>query len=249
MRFSPNRRPKNPLFAGLFSSINPKKFSMFNASRIGKPHFINLYCEGVDKSPNEPLIIRRQTKPQELAEIVDLFDEAFSSKFAQAVKNPVLRTKLWANVINFEQVTIALQGNEILGMMLLSFHDSPGFKKIKAREIVRILGIMKSVRAALIFSLFSKLDWKPAAPTAYVEAISVSSTARGLGIGSMLITDAIQTAKEVGATALDLSVVLENELAEKLYLKLGFTVIATKKSKILPLLTDVSGAHVMRYQL
>ena len=191
----------------------------------------------------------RVANPKDAVAVVDLFDEAFSTKFVSAVKDPALRKELWLNVINFEQVTIAELDGEILGMMLVSFDSSPGFKKIGLRELFKLLGFRKSMRAAFVFSLFNELDWKPNKQRSYIEAISVAAAARGLGLGSLLLKSHESFAKGNGLAAIDLSVVFGNEPAKRLYHRLGFVEVETKASSLLQRFTGVAGANVMRYEL
>ena len=175
-----------------------------------------------------------------------LFDEAFSSKFVHAIKDTKVRRDFWLDVIQFAQVTVAEREGEILGMTLMSFSESSGFKKVSARQLVKLLGFPRAVRAAFIFILFGKLDWKPSRNHAYLEAISVSSAARGMGVGSLLLAQSKQLAKDRGLQALDLSVVFENQDAKRLYVKQGFELVHSKKSFLLSAFTGVAGADVMR---
>lgn len=203
----------------------------------------------MDLDKNFEKINIRNARSADLETVVEIFDQAFSAKFAQAVRNPVLRKKLWMKVINLNQVTVAELNNDLVGMVLFSYADSPGFHKVSSRSVFELLGFLRTLRAALVFQLFSKLDWKPKAGHVYIEAISVSAQARGMGLGSRLLEDAKQKSSEHGLVALELSVVLENEAAKSLYLRQGFEVIRKKKSFLLSSLTSVSGAVVMRFQL
>lgn len=178
--------------------------------------------------------------------VVALFDEAFSSKFVHAIKDTKLRREFWIDVIQFAQVTVAEREGEILGMTLMSFSESPGFKKVSAGQLVRMLGFSKALRAAFIFILFGKLDWKPTRNHAYLEAISVSSAARGTGVGSLLLAHSKHVAAGRGLQALELSVVFENQDAKRLYLKQGFEVVHSKKPFLLSAFTGVAGADVMK---
>lgn len=198
-------------------------------------------------SENTDSVIKiRAAENRDSVAVVDLFDEAFSSKFVHAVKDTQLRRKFWAEILQFAQVFVADREGEIVGMTLMSFAESPGFKKVGARQLVKMLGPTKAVRAAFIFILFSKLDWKPTPNHAYLEAISVSATARGMGVGSLLLSHSMQLVKERGLQALELSVVFENKDAKRLYLKQGFDVVHSKKSPLLRAFTGVAGADVMR---
>lgn len=188
----------------------------------------------------------RAAEKQDLATVVEVFDEGFSSKFARAIKDTKLRREFWSRVIQFAQVTVAERGGEILGMTLISYAESPGFKRMTARQLLKMLGFPRAVRAAFFFVLFGKLDWRPDRTHAYLEAISVSSSARGAGVGSLLLAHSKQVAAGRGLRALDLSVVFENQDAKRLYANQGFEVIHVKKSVLLRAFAGVAGADVMR---
>ncbi len=188
----------------------------------------------------------RDAQLRDFVAVVELFDEAFSSKFAHAIKETKVRREFWIDVIQFAQVKVAERDGEILGMTLMSFFESPGFKKVGAGQLLKMLGLPKALRAAFIFILFGKLNWKPKRNHAYLEAISVSSTARGMGVGSLLLSHSKLSVKDKGLEALDLSVVVENQDAKRLYVNQGFKVVHFKKSFLLRAFTGVSGADVMR---
>lgn len=58
----------------------------------------------------------------------------------------------------------------------------------------------------------------------YIDTISVRTSARGKGIGTMLLKFAEEKAKEAGYSKLSLNVEIEKTNAQKLYERFGFVV-------------------------
>lgn len=174
-----------------------------------------------------------------------LFDQAFSGKFKYAIPKSHLRVKFWTEILNTQQILGAYVDNELAGMALLTLESQPGFLPTAKKSLFEVLGIGRGIRAAFYFVLFSKLDKKVKFPNAYVEAISVSEKFRGKGIGSELLAELSLIAKNQGLKTLCLQVIIENESARKLYERLGFKIISTKKTPILQVFAKVSGADLM----
>lgn len=190
--------------------------------------------------------ICRFAEEHERAEVVELFDEAFAGKFGSAVRDATRRKELFATALEIDNVIVAIRGGDIVGVAVLSFEGQPGFRSPKTGSVLSILGIVRTLRAAIVFALFRVLDWKPAAGAIYLEALSVSERARGHGVGTLLLSEIGTLAVDRGYQTVELSVVLENEDARRLYLRLGFREVAVKRSAVLDAVTGVAGARLMR---
>jgi ribosomal protein S18 acetylase RimI-like enzyme len=197
----------------------------------------------------DPVYFRSGATLNQMGEIVDLFDEAFAAKFRAAIVDTNLRKKFWSQILNHQQLIVAERSREILGMAVISFPDRPGFSKDAASKLFQVLGRVKGFRASFIFMLFSKLDWKPEQGTCYLEALSVSSKARGLGLGTRMLEHISVIAKSEGMDRLTLKVTLENPEANRLYLRRGFEVTATSRHQMLRLFTGTHGADTMTLRL
>ena len=196
-----------------------------------------------------PISIKSGVSSNQIREVVELFDEAFAAKFSSAIPEPSLRKEFWSQVIIPAQVTVAERGGEILGLALTSFPERPGFSKDASSKLFQVLGISGGFRAAFIFMLFSKLDWKPEPRTCYLEALCVSSKARGLGLGTHMLESLSSIAKSEGLGRITLKVTLENSAARKLYLRLGFVITNTSRYRLLKLFTGTEGADTMTLAL
>ena len=67
----------------------------------------------------------------------------------------------------------------------------------------------------------------PTGVRAWIEDVVVDEAARGKGVGAALNLRAIEIAREAGATTVDLTSRPSREAANRLYLRLGFTVRET----------------------
>lgn len=190
--------------------------------------------------------ICRFAQERERAKIVELFDEAFAGKYAFAVRGATRRKRLLAIALELDNVIVATRCGEIIGVAVLSYHQQPGFRSPKASLVLAILGFWRTLRAAIVFSLFRVIDWKPTPGVVYLEALSVSERARGHGVGTLLLNEIGKIGLDRGYHTIELSVVLENENARRLYLRRGFREVALRRSAILKAVTGVAGARLMR---
>jgi ribosomal-protein-alanine N-acetyltransferase len=81
---------------------------------------------------------------------------------------------------------------------------------------------------------------------AYIQTIAVAPAMQGRGIGTALLTTLIDEAARRGVAHLDLEVRADNETAQRLYERHGFTQIAVRRGYYQPSGTD---AVVMRKEL
>lgn len=195
------------------------------------------------------VFLKYQISDLELPKAAELFDQAFSEKFKYAIRNSSLRVKFWSEILNGRQIVGAYINEELVGIALITFDGSSGFLKTANKSLFQILGYRQGIRSGLYFILFSRLNKKIIFPNSYLEAISVSEKCRGLGIGNKLISEVSNIAKKQGNTTLLLQVVLENQQAQRLYERIGFTVTKITKTPILKIFTRVGGASLMAKEL
>lgn len=102
--------------------------------------------------------------------------------------------------------------------------ESTGMAVVRAADLTwshlrRQLSLQGALRATLALSLLSRA----AHPRSLVlDGICVDSAARGLGIGTALLSSAIGHARQVGAHTVRLTVVDSNPRARALYERRGF---------------------------
>lgn len=84
---------------------------------------------------------------------------------------------------------------------------------------------------------------KRIAHRAYI-VIGVHSASRGKGVGTALFAHAEKWAKEVGLQRLELTVIKQNEVAYRLYEKMGFEVEGVKQKSL-----KINGEYVDEYYM
>ena len=94
--------------------------------------------------------------------------------------------------------------------------DSPACHLLVAADQERLLGSLTLV----VFPI-------PTGVRAWIEDVVVDAEARGAGVGAKLNEAALDLAKSLGAKTVDLTSRPSREAANRLYLRLGFTVRET----------------------
>lgn len=202
-----------------------------------------------NKSSNfiSEVVIVDGLQESDLTAVALLFDEAFSSKFSWAISSRERRIQLWSRLIHAEQVMGAVRDGELLGVLVYSLPSGSGWRKRGAvRAIFKLLTLSEALRTLLVFGLFEKPSPKS---HLYVEAISVSSKARGLGVGSMLLDAAAQRARFTKLNRVQLRVIFENQRAKSLYERSGFSTIKTELSGPFRRFVGLTGADLLQREL
>ncbi|MCP4647511.1 MAG: GNAT family N-acetyltransferase, partial [bacterium] len=118
----------------------------------------------------------------------------------------------------------AISNNKLIG--IAGFHTPEGSLTggITYKKLTSQLGLLKSIRAALILSLYTR---KPSPSELVMDGIAVNYDARGKGIGGRLLDEvtAYATAKRFDKIRLD--VIDSNARARKLYERKGFRAVKT----------------------
>jgi len=96
--------------------------------------------------------------------------------------------------------------------------DSPATILLVARDTTT-----RSVLGSLTLVVFSA----PTGPRAWIEDVVVAPDARGRGIGEALVLSALDRATAAGSRTVDLTSRPSRQAANRLYLRLGFTMRQT----------------------
>ena len=118
----------------------------------------------------------------------------------------------------------------MLGLSSGSGHYRGGLLDVPwdPRSYRDLLGLRGSIRAVLGLRF---AEHHPAADELYVDGVAVSPAARGQGIGTRLVHEAVAIAREDGLPWLRLHVVDTNPRAQALYERLGFRVTRVEKTQ------------------
>ena len=171
-----------------------------------------------------------------------LYNEAFSQKFAVAVRSDKERISLLENCLVPEYAIIALSNNKLIG--ITGFHTPKGSLTggITYSDLVSQLGIFKGNWAALIFSLYER---KPAPGELLMDGIAVHSEFRGKGVGSKLLDEIVKYARENKYDKIRLDVININPRAKQLYERKGFEAIKTQNFPYLRKVLGFSSSTTM----
>ncbi len=175
-----------------------------------------------------------------------LYDEAFGKKFAVAIRSDEDRLHLLSCGFMLDYAIVALSENKLIG--IAGFHTSSGAFTggMTYSKLLSQLGFMKGNWAAIIFSLYER---KPAPGELVMDGIAVQADARGQGVGSRLLAEITDYAKEHACDRVRLDVIDINIKAKKLYERKGFESVKTEYFPWLRWLLGFSGATIMELNI
>ncbi len=150
------------------------------------------------------------------------FKKMFGKRFEEIVSKVYLEPN---HDLSYETALFAEVAGSIVGMV--SGYTSEQYRMF-SRDVVKRLAGRSRFRIGLIFAMIAPMmrflhtyddgDY-------YVEFLAVDDAFGGQGIGSSLMQAIEDRARESGATQLSIDVAARNARAQKLYERIGFTVI------------------------
>ncbi len=181
---------------------------------------------------DDSIVIRRGLPEHLLEAGAILFDEAFGDKMRMAIPDRQKRIAYMARVYAGDHAVVAMRGNELLGMLGLSAGSGAyrgGLMDIPwdPRPFRDLLGLRGALRAVIGLRL---AEHRPAGDELYVDGVAVALPARGQGIGSRLLGEALTIAHENRMRWLRLDVIDTNPRAQALYQRLGYRVTKVEKT-------------------
>lgn len=170
-----------------------------------------------------------QGLPPELTEATArLFFAALGEKLTPILGSDANAIAVVESSINPRSCLSVVENGELLGVLALKTASesflNPNFEDLRSRYGF-LSGSIKMMQLGL-------LEHSPEPKELYIEAIAVAEQARGRGLGTQLVEEAIATASRQGLERITLQVVDTNPRALKLYERLGFQV--EKQSSVWP---------------
>lgn len=178
------------------------------------------------------------------SEVVEIFMSAFRFKFSKLYEGCINESTIYSLMINeTESLTAVNENGEIVGV--LSYKTTKSQKdSMSIKTLFELIGIKKGLLSIIVFTL---LEAKVKKDELYIDYVAVSEAARGLGIGSKLITAVEEIALKENLKFSSLAVIETNTDAIKLYKKLGY--VKNKEESLSPLNKilnwDFSKSHYM----
>jgi ribosomal protein S18 acetylase RimI-like enzyme len=136
----------------------------------------------------------------------------------------------------------ALQKGRLVGFVGLQYENRPFFQ-FKRSQFIKELGFLRGLLVFLLFNL-SATQIKP--EEIFVNVIVVDASMRGKGIGTSLMQAVFEIAQQNKLYAVVLEVIDTNPDAQRLYERLGFKPVRTRKHRYLRNLIGSSAVTTMR---
>lgn len=154
-----------------------------------------------------------------------IIKEAFYQKFHLLLGKDEKYLKALKSFIHYENCLVFKDGEKIEGIAVLSSPSWPSFS-IELKALRKIYGFFKAIEVWIALKLFF-ISGKKAPDTMKVEMIAVAGSSRGKGVGSRLLEQAHDMAREKGYKKMKLEVIDTNPGAKKLYERLGYETVKT----------------------
>ena len=175
-----------------------------------------------------------------------LYDEAFGEKFSVAVRNREKRLRLLADSLLLPFAVAAIANGRLVGLAGFQTPQGALTKGITSKKLFRQLGLLRGAWAAIIFSLY---DRKPKQSELLMDGIAVKQEARGKGIGTGLLNELKQYARDNGYSQIRLDVIDTNPAARRLYDRQGFIATRTEHFGFLRKLLGFGASTTMVFQV
>jgi ribosomal protein S18 acetylase RimI-like enzyme len=169
----------------------------------------------------DAVTITRGFTEDERARVGSLYWEAFGRKLRSGFADQATGMAVVRAVLRPDHMLVARRGDDVVGVC--GFYDAgTGAAELTWSRLRRTLSIPASLRASLVLSLLSRTNHPG---SLVLDGICVDGSARGLGIGTALLSEAARHARRAGARAVRLSVVDSNPRARALYERQGFVAV------------------------
>ncbi len=177
---------------------------------------------------------------------LDIFYEAFAEKFRIGFSNEGQVRRLFHDSINRDNCIVALRDDELLGILTHQTITQGEFFQLRLGAVFGRFWPWRALRMLLNLLLLNE----SAKPDEFiVSTISVSSDARGLGVGTRLMNAAEDLARQRDKNLMSLGVIGKNEAARRLYERLGYRVAASQQGRLIRWITGDDVVHHMEKAL
>ena len=193
------------------------------------------------------VVIERGLPDDQRAAAATIFNEAFAENLRLAIPGEQERLAFLEQAFKAENLLIALCDDELMGLAGLSSHNGAYVggsvdRSMSWRSLRDQLGAAGAVRAAIGLEFGAH---KPEPGELYIDGIAVAATARGLGIGTMLLAETAAIASRESFRWVRLEVVDTNPRAQQLYERVGYRVTKVDRFPYLRWLLGFGGSVTM----
>ncbi|WP_042891941.1 GNAT family N-acetyltransferase, partial [Anaplasma marginale] len=178
------------------------------------------------KEPSDNMIIKVGLPEKYYSEAAKIYTEAFYEKAKGLVGSQQNMRSLLEKSFNPELAIVALAGDRLVGVAGMTYNDRR-FLKFSWSVFKEEFGLVLGLRKYLIYKMIALRPYDRG--QLLLECLAVGSNIRGMGVGSLLIEEVCNYAKQHSLTSVRLEVVDTNPKAKKLYDRMGFE---TKRSTV-----------------
>lgn len=176
----------------------------------------------------------RPAQPGDAAAVAAILAEAFPSLYRAAFGElsiptwaAILESLFHSGTLTLAQTRVAERDGRVVGVCILQTSGTIGHGGLRDywRGLRRVLGFGQTVRAfsgGLAGQIIISGRIPRAPDLAYIEALAVTETERGHGIGTLLLREALRWTEEAGRSRIALHVLETNAGAQRLYEREGF---------------------------
>lgn len=175
------------------------------------------------------LVILRDVPAAGRDRVAALYADAFRAKLRPALGDGPLVLAVLADTLREDRALCAVRDGKVVGV--LGFHaGQDGAFDIRHRHLA---SVCSGWSAWLRLLLLAPLDRHARDGELLLDGVCVGASVRGRGIGTALLTAAVDLARDRAATSVRLSVIDSNPRARALYERLGFTAVRTERTGLL----------------
>lgn len=184
--------------------------------------------------------------PEHYTAAAQLYEQAFGQKMKVAIVSTAQRLSVLEAAMDGQYAFCAIEHQMLVGLVGIHTSDGSLTGAIGARQLFSSLGLLKALRAIAVFMFYERTlkDGE-----LLMDGISVHKDYRGRGIGSKLLHNTIDYAKNKNFKRIRLDVIDINTNAKRLYERIGFTATKTEKFEFLRGIFGFGAVTTMIYHL
>lgn len=198
----------------------------------------------------EGLRVLKGIRPEQVPEVAALLVRAFSLKVQHELRPRTLeqaRQIIVRSIVPDRGWVAVDEKGMVVGVVGVGTRDGC-FSHMSFRLLASEFGFLGAIPRWLLAE-GQRILTRPTRHRWHVESLAVDEVARGKGIGTKLLTSAIKAARDEGMSAVDLEVVDVNDVALRLYERIGFRKVFTLPTGWLTARGGYRGVHFMRLDL
>lgn len=178
--------------------------------------------------------------------VAELYDEAFGTKLGLAIPNADKRRALIERHCIPSCAFVAYRDARIVGIAGFQTGQSGFVASIGIKHIANAVGWCHVPRALMFLSLFHR---SPKPQELLMDGLCVHSSARGSGIGKLLLKSVVNHARNLDCTSVRLDVIDSNPRARMLYERFGFRETKHHSFSALQPLLGFGGSSTLHFRI